>query len=86
MAFYYNQGRYKNTFGQECITYEVAYEVLVDEISRENNLTDSEKEELLMMFKLPNCIQNIVKRGLEKYIDIIRENDKLKPGGDNIEN
>ena len=39
-----------------------------------------------MMFKLPNCIQNIVKRGLEKYIDIIRENDKLKPGGDNIEN
>lgn len=86
MAFYYNQGRCKTPFGQECITYEVAYEALVDEVLRNNKGTLNEREELLMMFKLPNSMNNICKRGVEHYLKVIRKNDKLKPGGDNIEN
>lgn len=86
MAFYYNQGRYKNTFGQECVTYEVAYEALVDEVLRENKGTPDEREELLMMFKLPNCMNNFCKRGIEHYLEVIRKNNQLVPGGDNIEN
>lgn len=86
MAFYYNQGRYKNTFGQECVTYEVAYEALVDEVLRVNKGTPDEREELLMMFKLPNCMNNFCKRGIEYYLEVIRKNNQLVPGGDNIEN
>lgn len=86
MSFFYNQSRYKNTLGQECITYNVAYEALVDEVLRENKGTLDEREELLMMFRLPNSMNNICKRGIEHYLEVIRKNNQLVPGGDNIEN